>query len=249
MDIGRCLALKIPLPSLPEQRRIVAILDKADALRAKRREAIAKLDQLLQSVFLDMFGDPVTNLKGWPVHTLEQVVKFTGGSQPPKTVFKDFAALGYVRLVQIRDFRTDKYLTYIPEDLARRRFNKHDVMIGRYGPPVFQIFRGLEGSYNVALMKAEPKVGLERDFLFHLLKSASLQSMVIANSERSAGQSGVNLDFLHAIEIGVPPVVLQQKFAAIGEVLAKQAIEYSSALACAQQLFNSLQQRAFTGKL
>lgn len=62
--------LKIPLPPLPEQRRIAAILDKADALHIKRREAIAKLDQLLQSVFLDMFGDPVTNPKGWDVRTL-----------------------------------------------------------------------------------------------------------------------------------------------------------------------------------
>jgi len=59
-------AIQIPLPMLDEQRRIVAILDKADALRAKRRKAIAKLDQLLQSVFLEMFGDPVTNPKGWP---------------------------------------------------------------------------------------------------------------------------------------------------------------------------------------
>lgn len=57
---------RIPLPPLPEQRRIATILDQADALRAKRREAIAKLDQLLQSVFLEMFGDPVTNPKGWP---------------------------------------------------------------------------------------------------------------------------------------------------------------------------------------
>lgn len=71
--------IKIPLPPLPEQRRIAAILDKADALRAKRREAIAKLDQLLQSVFLEMFGDPVTNPKGWPVETLGELIDFATG--------------------------------------------------------------------------------------------------------------------------------------------------------------------------
>ena len=72
--------LLVPLPALPEQRRIAAILDKADALRAKRRQAIAKLDLLLQSVFLEMFGDPVTNPKGWPmVHVGDAFSAFVGG--------------------------------------------------------------------------------------------------------------------------------------------------------------------------
>ena len=61
-DVAR---LQIPLPPLAEQKRIAGILDAADALRAKRREALAQLDTLLQSTFLDMFGDPVTNPMGW----------------------------------------------------------------------------------------------------------------------------------------------------------------------------------------
>lgn len=65
----------VPFPPLPEQKRIAAILDKADALREKRRQAMAKLDELLQSVFLDMFGDPVTNPKGWPEGSIEMVIK------------------------------------------------------------------------------------------------------------------------------------------------------------------------------
>jgi type I restriction enzyme S subunit len=68
---------KIPLPPLPEQRRIAAILDHADALRAKRRAAIAKLDSLAQSIFLDMFGDPVANPKGWPISRLGEVFSKT----------------------------------------------------------------------------------------------------------------------------------------------------------------------------
>ena len=76
-------ALEIPLPPLPEQRRIAEILDKADALRAKRHEAIAKLDQLLQSVFLEMFGDPVTNPKGWPqVRFSELLESIDSGTSP-----------------------------------------------------------------------------------------------------------------------------------------------------------------------
>ena len=66
-------SLQIPLPPLPEQKRIAKILDAADALRAKRRESLAQLDSLLQSTFLDMFGDPVTNPMGWEVKTLGEV--------------------------------------------------------------------------------------------------------------------------------------------------------------------------------
>ncbi len=62
---GAFAKLKIPLPPLAEQKRIAGILDAADALRAKRRESLAQLDTLLQSTFLDMFGDPVTNPMGW----------------------------------------------------------------------------------------------------------------------------------------------------------------------------------------
>ncbi|WP_423925775.1 restriction endonuclease subunit S [Candidatus Palauibacter sp.] len=67
-------ALQVPLPPLDEQKRIAGILDAADALRAKRREALAELDALLQSIFLDMFGDPVTNPKGWESAHLPDLV-------------------------------------------------------------------------------------------------------------------------------------------------------------------------------
>ncbi len=72
----------IPLPPLPEQRRIAAILDKADALRAKRRAALKKLDELTQSIFLDMFGDPATNPKGWPTRKVEDVTEIVSGATP-----------------------------------------------------------------------------------------------------------------------------------------------------------------------
>ena len=85
-DVAR---LKIPLPPLDIQMRIAGILDAADALRVKRREALAELDTLLQSTFLDMFGDPVTNPKGWEVKPLSQLLgeKSRNGAYYPKNAY------------------------------------------------------------------------------------------------------------------------------------------------------------------
>lgn len=105
--------LTIPLPPLTEQRRIAAILDQADGVRWKRQAALALTDQFLRSTFLEMFGDPVRNPKGWEVVRLGDVINFVGGSQPPKSTFISEPRDGFVRLVQIRDFKTDKYATYI----------------------------------------------------------------------------------------------------------------------------------------
>ena len=146
----------------------------------------------------------------WKAEELGNVVEFVGGSQPPKETFQTEPFEGGVRLVQIRDFRTDKFPTFIPKNLARRHFDETDVMIGRYGPPVFQILRGLSGSYNVALMKASPKSAMSKDYLFHLLKEPRLHHHVVANSERTAGQSGVNLTLLEAIKIPLPPLTEQR---------------------------------------
>ena len=81
---GDIASLQISLPALSEQKRIAGILDAADALRAKRREALAQLDTLLQSTFLDMFGDPVTNPKGWMMTCVGDVTQMGTGSTPSR---------------------------------------------------------------------------------------------------------------------------------------------------------------------
>jgi type I restriction enzyme S subunit len=102
---------------------------------------------------------------------------------------------------------------YIPTELARRFCKINDVMIGRYGPPVFQILRGLEGAYNVALMKAYPKDSnkLDNIFLYYLLQEESIQNAVIEQSQRSAGQTGVDKDFIENRIIFLPDIISQRR--------------------------------------
>lgn len=242
-------ALEIYLPPLPEQCRIASILDKADAIRVKRCEALAQLDHLSQSIFVEMFGDPATNPKGFARKKLGEIVKFEGGAQPPASTFSDSDGPDRIRLVQIRDFKSDRFKTFIPKALAKRFMQADDVMIGRYGPPVFQILRGLAGSYNVALMKAVPREGLTKEFVFHLLKEERLHRFVVANSERTAGQSGVNLDLLEGYNAYLPPMELQERFGRQMSSLSSMQTYMNAALRNAEAMFLSLQQRAFQGEL
>ena len=242
-------AFPVNLPPLEQQKKIAAILDAADAYRQKTKALIEKYDELTQSLFLDMFGDPKNNTKDFQRGLIGDFIKIHGGSQPPKSLFKTELIEGYVRLVQIRDYKSDKYLTYIPENATKKFCTQTDIMIGRYGPPVFQILRGISGAYNVALMKATPLKGLHSEYIFHLLSCRYIQDIIIGNSQRTAGQTGVNLKLLNSIEVSIPPIELQNKFAERVQTIELQKAQAQASLAQAEDLFNSLLQRAFKGEL
>lgn len=147
---------------------------------------------------------------------LGDICDFIGGSQPPKSDFiYDLDGLDkeqYVRLIQIRDYKSNKHVVYIKKSDTKKFCTKYDVMIGRYGPPLFQILRGLEGAYNVALMKAVPKTKeLDRDYLFLFLQSSGIQEYVIGLSERAAGQTGVNKPALDNYPIFLPSIEEQKR--------------------------------------
>jgi type I restriction enzyme, S subunit len=147
---------------------------------------------------------------------VEDVCDFIGGSQPPKSEFIAEPRDGYIRLIQIRDYKSDSFLTYISEISTTKFCDKKDIMIGRYGPPIFQICRGLEGAYNVALLKAKPKKIIDREYLYYFLKQKSVFQYVEKLSARTGGQTGVDLVSLNQYPIQLPEQIEdQQKIAAI----------------------------------
>ncbi|MDD5673922.1 MAG: restriction endonuclease subunit S [Chitinivibrionales bacterium] len=173
--------------------------------------------------------------------------------QPPKGNFKYEPAPGYIRLVQIQDFRLSDVAVYIPEQMAIRTFEIDDVMIGRYGPPVFQILRGLSGAYNVALMKTAPSENLDKNFLYFLLQWPNIQRDVVAQSQRSAGQSGVQKEYLEKYVIPLPPFRQQQRIAA---QLNQQMAVVQNIRAAAEEELNminampaTLLRQAFNGEI
>ena len=95
--------------------------------------------------------------------------------------------------------------------MAKRFCTADDIMIGRYGPPIFQILQGIEGSFNVALMKATPKKG-NKEFVRQFLKQECLLDYLEGMSKRTAGQDGIQMDKLKAYPFPLPPVELQNQF-------------------------------------
>ena len=147
---------------------------------------------------------------------IEDVCDFIGGSQPPKSEFAAELREGFVRLIQTRDYKTNAFLTYIPKNSIKKFCDEKDIMIGRYGPPIFQICRGLKGAYNVALLKAQPKGNIDREYLYYFLKQSSVFQYVDKLSARTGGQTGVDLVSLNKYPIRLPERIEdQQKLVAV----------------------------------
>jgi type I restriction enzyme, S subunit len=187
------------------------VIDLGVSGKLTRQSLDEKLMELTAPCILEgLLPYPVP--KNWVIAKLGDLVDFIGGSQPPKSQFIYEQREGYTRLVQIRDFKSDSCKTYVPSGLVSRQFLEDDVMIGRYGPPVFQILRGLSGAYNVALMKAAPKEpAITNDYLFYLLQESRIHDQVVKVSERTAGQTGIRKDLLNSFEIALPPIPEQQR--------------------------------------
>ena len=236
--------VEIILPDLAEQIELADRAFSVSNIVEKRKTELALLDNLIKARFVEMFGTPYGNEKGFPMKTVDDVIEFTGGSQPDKKYFEYEPSEDNIRLIQIRDYKTDKYITYIPKSMAKRFCNVDDIMIGRYGPPIFQILKGIEGSYNVALMKATPKMG-NKEFVRHFLMQDCLFNYLDGLSQRTAGQSGIEMPALKAYPFPYPPIDLQNEFENFAEQVDKSKVAVQKALDEAQLLFDSLMQEYF----
>lgn len=248
-------SLSVNLPPLEEQKRIVAVLDAAFEGLTRARTHIETNLQNARELFGNLLDAVFTDCPDhWVKSNLGETCRFVGGSQPPKSNFVTEPGEGLVRLVQIRDYKSDKNIVYVPRSLVRRFCSPDDVMIGRYGPPLFQILRGIDGAYNVALMKAEPdETKISKDFLYLFLRNSRIWRYINDASSRAAGQIGLNKATIEPYPIAYPNLEEQEvvvKRLAEAESDCKQAEAlYKTKLQDLDDLRQSLLQRAFAGKL
>ena len=247
----------IPLPHIDEQRRIAAILDQADASRAKRRQALAHLDDLTQSIFLDMFGDPVENPLGLPTRALSEWVTpdspITYGILKPGDDLPD--GVPYIRVVDIRDgailtARVRRTSGEIAAAYERSKVAAGDLVIsirghvGRIGmvPSELQDANITQDSARIRLpseVRDYVRAALETDSMAHWM----------ARRTKGAAVRGLNLGDLRLAPVPVPPESEVREFSKSADHVRTQRRLAVMQGECAQQMFASLQSRAFSGQL
>ncbi|MGI6299766.1 MAG: restriction endonuclease subunit S [Verrucomicrobiota bacterium] len=252
--------IPIPIPPLSEQKRIAGILDAADALRAKRREALAQLDTLLQSTFLDMFGDPVTNPMGWEVGQLCDYTLKVGSGATPRGGDKSYTQNGValIRSLNVRDgeFSWNK-LARINDEQARRLSNvvvrEDDILLNITGASVARVCRApgavLPARVNQHVCIIRPSDKIEPNYLEKILLVDSMKNKLIITGESGATRQAITKSQVLELGIPIPPLSLQRRFAAIVESVEKQKATMRAHLAELDTLFASLQSRAFNGEL
>ena len=266
LSLSQTGGLRISLPTLPEQRRIAAILDQADALRTKRREALAQLDSLTQSIFIEMFGDPVTNPMGWEVKKLKEISKSivngttpNGGSQVyvsdgivfirSQNVWKNSLLLDDVAFIDNEThFKMRKSSLQNKDILITKtgRINTENSSLGRAA-----IFIGKDNSANinghVYLIRLEK--GSIHEFVLYILTTDEYREYIRSVCVGGIDKRQINKEHLEEFPIIFPPVDLQHRFATLVESIEKQKGIYRAQLAELDNLFASFQHRAFRGEL
>lgn len=251
----------IPLPPLPEQRRIAAILDKADALRTQRREALAQLDRLAQAIFVEMFGDSTGNPKQWPVVSLESLI----ASGPQNGLYKPASEYGEgVPILRIDAFYDGvvtkmgslKRLKVSEAELALYGLREDDFVINRVN--------SLEYLGKSALIPrlAEPTVfesnmmrfSVKRDpvdpvYLINFLQVGFVKRQILSCAKNAVNQSSINQQDVKSLQVVLPPLHLQKEFASRMRSLDSLKVAQRAAQAETAVLFASLHHRAFRGEL
>jgi type I restriction enzyme, S subunit len=251
---------KIPLPPMPEQRRIAAILDKADALRAKRHEALTYLDRLARLTFNHMFGDPIRNEERWRTRCMKDISSRIQIGPFGSQVHEADYVKGGVPLVNpmhIRDGAICPDHSYTINEEKHNQLKQYhlaagDLIIGRRGEMgrcavVSSKERGwLCGTGSLFL---RPKADeIHPHYLAHVIASHGMRRH-LENAAQGATMANLNKDLVGGLVIPVPPMDKQEQFVASLDAVNALKSLHRSHFVHADSLFASLQHRAFQGDL
>jgi len=248
--------IEIPLPPLSVQRQIVGMLEQAEAVKRKRQEADALAGTLLQSLFLEMFGDPLRNEKGWEKGKISDITVFHKQGLYTDVNYAD----GGIRLIRITDITEDGHLNYssmpflsINNKLAEQfKVEQGDFLFARSGVSIGRCaivesnIPCLFGSFIIKFQFNPKKI--DNKFFLHLIRMPSNQYQLTKFTHGSANPN-VNADNIKNLEIYIPPLALQQQFARIVESVERIRERQVASGRQIEGLCEGLMQRAFAGEL
>ena len=256
ITIGTLKEIKIPLPPLDQQKKIAAILDAADTYRQKTKALIEKYDELTQSLFLDMFGDPVTNPKGFEIKQLKEFGRIVTGNTPSRKNEKNYNS-DYIEWIKTDNINSELlYVTkakeYLSEEGLRngRSVEAGSLLVACIAGSIKSIGRAAltnrKVAFNQQINAIEPSSNTNSQFLYHMFKSCPkyIQDHASHGMKRMLSKG----DF-QQIKIVLPPTELQNQFAERVQAIEAQKAQAQESLAKAEDLFNSLLQKAFKGEL
>jgi type I restriction enzyme, S subunit len=264
INVGKeeILSIKIPLPNLETQKRIAQILDDAISLRDNTEKLLKEYDALAQSIFFDMFGDPILNPKGFPLSPLKKIATKIGSGATPKGGKEAYHSQGMtlIRSLNIHDnlFKM-KDLAFIDENQAKKLNNvsleKNDVLLNITGASVARCAIVPENllparvNQHVSIIRPKKDI-LNSTFLLHLLISPNSKSKLLGvSSQGGATRESITKEQLEKFEIILPKLNTQIEFAEKITLIEQQKELAKQELKESQDLFNCLLQKAFKGEL
>lgn len=257
----RLNALQIPLPPLPEQIRIADILDIANAVRRKRKDAIALTEELRHSVFLDMFGDPVVNPKGWGIATLGELVDdLRYGTSERCDANQSNGALPVLRIPNVAhgsiDWTDLKFANLPSSEVGRLMLRRGDLLFVRSngnpsligGCAVYDDDRpSLYASY---LIRARPRSGLSMSkYLQGAFSSSSYRGVLTKLARTTAGNYNISAESLRQLRVPCPPQGILDRYRDIDDRLRRQRVFLDCASVESDVLFDAMMHRAFQKEL
>ena len=244
--------ISIPLPPLPIQKRIAEILDAADALKRKDQALLKKYDELAQAIFIDMFGDPVKNEKGWEVKTIGSLTSVGSGGTPSRQEPSYFEGeIPWVKTTEVNGEMINSTEETISlsgvKNSSCKIYPKNSVLIAMYGQGKTrgQVgILGVEATTNQACAVISPCKSLNPIFLFNYLK---LSYKELRSLGRGGNQENLNKGIIEDFHVIVPPMKTQTKFNGLIDNIKHQQIKVAEGKS--NSLFQTLIQKAFKGEL
>lgn len=255
-------SIEVLLPNLTEQNKIVNLLDKAQELIDKRKAQIEYLDELVKSKFIEMFGDPVSNPRGWKKVVCKDITSKIGSGATPKGGNLSYKEEG-ISLIRSMNVHNNKFvkkdLAFIDDEQAQKLNNviveENDVLLNITGASVARCcivpneFIPARVNQHVAIIRSKSEEILPI-FLLYQFTNESYQRLLwdIATSG-GATREAITKQQIENLELIVPPIELQNQFADFVKQVDKLKFEMQESLTKLEDNFNSLMQKAFKGEL